>query len=249
MAETGAKLIEVFPSIQGEGMQVGLMQLFVRFAGCNLLCRSCDTQRSWDAGPGFTLWPWPGRRSQQIANPVAVGELYDTLTSEYPMGDFHSISLTGGEPLLQAEFVEQFARLCRRDGLKIFLETNGTLAAQAAGVAEFVDFWSVDLKLSKNWGLNGRPAEKHRRFLKAVPPERSYLKLVIDAIDDPDEIIRQLEKIDTHLYTAVVQPFSGCASSIGDWDSRLILEWLQMLRPHFREVRWIPQVHKLLRIP
>lgn len=249
MSDPVAELIEIFPSIQGEGMQVGLMQLFIRFAGCNLLCRNCDTRRSWDTGPSFVVSPWPGRRSQQIANPVTTSGLYDTITGEYPLGDFHSISLTGGEPLKQAGFIKSFARLCRSEGLKLFLETNGTLAAEAADVAEFIDFWSVDLKLSKNWGLNGRLAEKHRRFLAAVPPEKSYLKLVLDAIDDPDEIIRQLEKVDTHRYTAVIQPFSAGASSLGDWDGRLMLEWVQILGPHFREVRWIPQVHKLLRIP
>ncbi|HNW34270.1 MAG TPA: 7-carboxy-7-deazaguanine synthase QueE [Candidatus Ozemobacteraceae bacterium] len=249
MSETAAELIEVFPSIQGEGMQVGLMQLFVRFAGCNLLCRNCDTQKSWEAGPGFVLSPWPGRRSQQIANPISANDLYDILVSEYPLGDFHSISLTGGEPLKQARFLKSFARICRNEGLKIFLETNGTLAAEGAELADLIDFWSVDLKLSKTWGLTARQTEKHRRFLAFVPPEHSYLKLVIDATDDPEEIIRLLEKIDTHRYIAVVQPFSSSASSLADWDSRLILEWLQMLRPHFREVRWIPQVHKLLRIP
>jgi len=249
MAESTAELVEVFPSIQGEGMQVGLMQLFVRFAGCNLLCRTCDTRKSWTAGPGFVLAPWPGRRSQQIANPIGATALYDLVSSEYPLGDFHSVSLTGGEPLGQARFVREFARCCRQDGVKVFLETNGTLVAEATEVAEFVDFWSVDLKLSKTWGLNGRTAERHRRFLTSVPPDRSYLKLVVDAVDDPDEIVRGLEKIDTHRYIAVIQPFSASASSLGDWDSRLILEWLQVLRPHFSEVRWIPQVHKLLRIP
>ena len=38
-----AKIKEVFTSIQGEGPFVGYKQLFVRFCGCNLSCKYCDT--------------------------------------------------------------------------------------------------------------------------------------------------------------------------------------------------------------
>ena len=41
-----APIVEIFSSIQGEGLLVGRRQIFVRFAGCNLDCNYCDTEDS-----------------------------------------------------------------------------------------------------------------------------------------------------------------------------------------------------------
>ncbi|MCW8893095.1 MAG: radical SAM protein, partial [Deltaproteobacteria bacterium] len=38
-----ADLIEIFSSIQGEGLLVGYRQIFLRFPECNLNCHYCDT--------------------------------------------------------------------------------------------------------------------------------------------------------------------------------------------------------------
>ena len=40
---TEAKIKEIFESVQGEGSIVGFKQLFIRFCGCNLRCKYCDT--------------------------------------------------------------------------------------------------------------------------------------------------------------------------------------------------------------
>ena len=47
-----APIIEIFSSIQGEGLLIGERQIFVRFAGCNLDCTYCDTKNSQSANVG-----------------------------------------------------------------------------------------------------------------------------------------------------------------------------------------------------
>ena len=77
------KVKEIFSSIQGEGPVVGYKQLFIRFCNCNLKCNYCDTEFD--------------KTNSEEFSPQ---ELYKKITSEYNLKTFHSISLTGGEPLL-----------------------------------------------------------------------------------------------------------------------------------------------------
>ncbi len=249
MAKVTGRLVEVFPSIQGEGLQVGVMQLFIRFAGCNLACRHCDTVHLREAGATFPLQPWPGHRPRPLPNPVGVDELVAALEEAYPLDDFHSISMTGGEPLGQPAFLLRLVRRLQEKRRAVFIETNGTLPDPVPELVPYVSYWSVDLKLSKGWGLPGTILGKHRRFLAALPPEKTYLKLVIDANDDPEDVCRHLGDGRFRAFPLVIQPLATAQSTLMDWDSFSILEWMRLLRPFFREVRWIPQVHKLLRIP
>lgn len=41
-----ARIVEVFDSIQGEGIYQGVRQLFVRFADCNLRCNFCISENA-----------------------------------------------------------------------------------------------------------------------------------------------------------------------------------------------------------
>jgi 7-carboxy-7-deazaguanine synthase len=105
------RVIEIFDSLQGEGYWAGVPMTFIRLAGCNapvlgLECvRWCDTPGSWDTDSGATLAP------QDILDRMYLPRL----------------CLTGGEPLLQAEGVLHMVVEARRRGIKVHLETNGTV--------------------------------------------------------------------------------------------------------------------------
>ena len=53
--ETNVRVAEVFTSIQGEGVSLGLPSVFVRLQGCSVGCTWCDTKYSWDASHGRAL--------------------------------------------------------------------------------------------------------------------------------------------------------------------------------------------------
>jgi len=106
------RVIEVFDSLQGEGYWTGVPMTFVRLAGCNapdlgLGClRWCDTPDSWDVEKGSLL---------------SVAEIVERV-------HFPRLCLTGGEPLLQAEGAGGLLAEAHRCGLRVHLETNGTIA-------------------------------------------------------------------------------------------------------------------------
>src|SRR5436309_2500519 len=90
--EPEASILEIFASRQGEGICVGDPQVFVRFGGCNLACDYCDTPESipLKTGPSWSL-------EQVLAR-------MDCLRRG---GHRDVVSLTGGEPLIQINFLEQ----------------------------------------------------------------------------------------------------------------------------------------------
>lgn len=108
-----AQLLEVFSSIQGEGGLIGYRQVFVRMAGCNLDCKYCDTDFSPQDYCRIEDAPGSGQ-FRNVPNPVALEVLAGIIDQwvERSPGMHHSISLTGGEPLLQGECCRTGYRCC-----------------------------------------------------------------------------------------------------------------------------------------
>ena len=125
------RIKEIFESIQGEGPYVGYKQLFIRFCNCNLKCNYCDTEFS-------------SENDYKEYNPCELAEVVNS----YKL--VHSVSLTGGEPLLAADFLKDFLPLVNK---KIYLETNATLADKLLIVKPFIDIVSADIKLESATGI------------------------------------------------------------------------------------------------
>jgi len=102
------KIAEIFASVQGEGGRQGEPTIFVRFAGCNLRCSFCDTKAAWTGGRPMT-------RDEVLAE---VREARRAFPADW-------VCLTGGEPLRQD--VSGLVRDLKREGLRVQVETNGTV--------------------------------------------------------------------------------------------------------------------------
>ncbi len=99
------RIIEVFHSIQGEGLLTGVRTSFVRTARCNLRCAWCDTTYSF--GPG---------KERSIPSLLAEVRRHRT----------RNVCLTGGEPLLQRASLDLVRALSER-GYATVIETGGSL--------------------------------------------------------------------------------------------------------------------------
>jgi len=175
---TETDLVEIFSSIQGEGILVGARQIFLRFAECNLNCRYCDTDFSLRDHCQIEDFPHSGTM-RSIPNPIS-GEMVRQLVLDWQRiapGAHHSISLTGGEPLLQVDPLLHWLPQLRKL-LPIYLETNGTLPQQLETLLPVLDWVSMDIKLASQTGLT-TDWETHRRFLQLAARTNCYVKMVI----------------------------------------------------------------------
>ncbi len=221
-----AKIKEIFSSIQGEGPYVGYLQTFVRFCGCNLSCAYCDTEFG-ESSDGVEVYD-----SQQLA---------DRLNST---PNIHSVSLTGGEPLLWADFLVEVLPLVKAD---VYLETNGTLIGALEQVIRYVDVISMDIKLDSS-SENGSLFNLHDSFLHICVEnnKNTFIKLVFDENIAEEEIIRTAELAQKYDLELVLQPVMGTNSCLVKTD--FIEQVFDKFVVRHPKTRLIPQTHKFLNI-
>jgi 7-carboxy-7-deazaguanine synthase len=175
------KIAEIFYSIQGEGMLVGVPSVFVRTSGCNLRCTWCDTP--------YTSWQ-PENQS------LSLDEILERV------GAFRAghVVVTGGEPMIAPEIVQLTANL-REAGLHITIETAGTVYAPVT-----CDLMSISPKLANStpWQReDGRFAPQHdrlryqpdvlRRLIAGYPYQMKFVVAQPGDLAEIEAIQRDLE--------------------------------------------------------
>lgn len=242
---TEARLIEVFSSIQGEGILVGCRQIFVRMALCNLSCDYCDTPFAPPAGCRIEDAPGSGN-FRSIANPVALETLYNILADweRQAPGIHHSISLTGGEPLVQGDVLSEWLPVLRKL-LPLHLETNGTLPEALAALLPHLDSISMDIKLSSVTGV-AVPWEEHRAFLSLARNRECQVKVVVGEETPAEEVetaARLVHEVAPEV-PLILQPLTREEGMAISSPALLDLQ-TRAARMHPR-VRVIPQTHRFI---
>jgi 7-carboxy-7-deazaguanine synthase len=240
-------LSEIFSSIQGEGYLAGRRQIFIRLAECNLDCSYCDTDHARQAtcrietGPGSTEF---ALRSQPLS-------LHDVLQivegwCELLPGVHHSISLTGGEPLLYAESLASWLPALRA-ALPVHLETNGTMHLALEQVIGQLDYVSMDMKLPSTSGCTEQLWDLHREFLRVAHGSTVSVKVVISeesTLEEIGQVCSIIADIDrrTPLF---LQPLSVENNTVGISVAHM-LRLQEAASSRLPDVRVIPQMHRML---
>lgn len=241
-AVTEGLLIEVFSSIQGEGVLVGSRQIFVRMAGCNLACAYCDTQFLPSATYRVEQTPG-GVVSEERPNPASIASVHELIDRWQRLLPHHSLNLTGGEPLLQDEVLRGWLPTLSRI-LPIHLETNGTLPARLPPLLPHLAWISMDIKLASLTG-QATPWAEHRRFLALAAKVSGQVKIVIgpqtprEEIEQTAELVRQLAPG----MPLVLQPVSNGSERFEAAQLLRIQAWAMKIHG---DVRVIPQTHRFL---
>jgi organic radical activating enzyme len=236
-------LSEIFLSFQGEGTQVGRRQLFIRLAGCNLRCRYCDTPDALERGSRCRVFGVDGvvRELQNPLSPRAVIEAARPLLAADALVD--GTAITGGEPLLQAEFL---AALLADDAWPrpVLLETNGMLPEPLRAVVSLVDVVSMDIKLPSNSGERAF-WDQHARFL-AVAGEKAYVKVLVDGGTEMADVERAADLVGDRA-AVFLQPITGMDGDV-DITAADLQRLYRAARRRVPDVRVLPQTHKMLAI-
>lgn len=165
---------EVFTSIQGEGVTIGLPSVFVRLAACNLRCVWCDTKYTWD---------WANYEPAREVMAMQVSEVIERVREAGP----RNVVITGGEPLLQGRALGPLVVALKEAGLRIEVETNGTVLPEAP-LSELVDQWNVSPKLASSGNsLDEREVGAALQWFAACP--KAYFKFVVVGPEDVEEAV------------------------------------------------------------
>lgn len=196
------KLFSIFNSISGEagGVPQGALMTFIRFAGCNLRCLYCDTDRAISSKSGYDT------------------TVQETVEVVKRIG-CHKVLITGGEPLMQKKAFEKLVQALNAEGYYVQVETNGSYQmSNAIGV----DCWVADYKL--------HGSRESDRMLPATTfaalPTDSIIKFVCTDRLDFEQAVDVVQQIKT-LAPTHAELFFGAAAPLEP--SRLV-EWMQQAR-------------------
>lgn len=229
-----AEVIDIFSSIQGEGIFLGARQIFIRFKRCNLSCVFCDEDLD---------------RKAKRYTPLEL--MKEVKAIELNKGPHHSVSLTGGEPLLYAEFLKGFLKILKKNrNFKSYLETNGTLPYELSKIIDLVDIVAMDFKLPSSTG--GKPYwSEHLEFLKIASKKKVFVKAVVTPDTKKEDIEKAIGLVKRMKggIPFVLQPATPLKFGDNDVSKDALLGFLEVgLKNNIRNIRIMPQVHKMLGI-
>jgi 7-carboxy-7-deazaguanine synthase len=226
-----AKISEIFQSIQGEGQYAGVKQVFVRFFSCNMNCVWCDTKESI----GNKTADFQEMSVTQVL--AAIRKLQNGC---------RSVSLTGGEPLLQENFLKEFLPQIQKLKMLRYLDTNGILHEELQEIVKDVDVIAMDIKLPSSTQGPAYWAE-HAAFLKVARRTDLFVKMVISQNTKKTDLAKAVSLITRTApkIVVVLQPNScdlknGIVAKCRDYQNYCL--------KYLSDVRILPQMHKWMGI-
>ena len=179
--------IQSLGTVDGPGVR-----FVVFFQGCNLRCGCCHNPDTWrlDEGSEYTAFDIVERAKR---------------CREY-FGKEGGVTISGGEPLLQAEFVREIFELCRTEGINTCLDTSGSIVND--GVLHLLDVTDrvlLDVKYTNDGDYRkyvGCSLESVTDFLKILDEKgiaTTLRQVIIPTLNDTEESVLELKRIaDAH---------------------------------------------------
>lgn len=259
LTQDKGNLQEIFASVQGEGILVGVSMIFVRLSGCARRCRYCDSDFTWTVAKEAVVHQVGngGRVGETVvANPVTAKWVMDTVSCiARSEGDLEWVTITGGEPLLQPGFVQNLAKRMKDNGFRTILETEGDQPEALADVIEFIDVVAADIKLpsttgeSLDWDIAGKFLElAARRRVSDIEFTPFFVKVVVTPEIEHYEFNRAVDlvaSLDSDI-PFIVQPVTPALHVPAAPAPSILWNLAKRARSKLNDVRVVPQVHTQL---
>ncbi len=168
---------ESFGTVDGPGIR-----FLVFMQGCPMRCQFCHNPDTWDI-------------NAQVKFEMTVDELIEeVLKYENFISKSGGVTATGGEPLMQADFVAEFFQACHSHGIHTALDTSGVIFSdKAKRVLEHTDLVLLDLKTADDTLhpiLTGHQRTSNHRFLEylqSIGKPVWIRHVVVPGLTDNDE--------------------------------------------------------------
>lgn len=175
--------IQSLGTVDGPGVR-----FVVFFQGCNLRCKCCHNPDTWDMTEGKEY------TAEEI---VLKAKRY----KEY-FGAEGGITLSGGEPLLQAEFAKEIFEICREEGINTCLDTSGSVlnekVKELLSVTDRVllDYkYTDDASYRENAGCGIQKVDEFLNYLQKKSIPVTLRQVIIPTVNDTAENAEKVKAV------------------------------------------------------
>ena len=172
-----------FGTVDGPGIR-----LVVFLSGCNLRCKCCHNPDTWSIKGG--------------AEHTAEQVLEKAFRQKEYFGNDGGITLSGGEPLLQAQFCKEIFSLCKQNGINTCLDTSGSVInEQVLSLLDFTDRVLLDIKYTndkdylENVGCSLYSVLEFLKILDEKGIKTTIRQVIIPTVNDSEQNILALKDI------------------------------------------------------
>jgi 7-carboxy-7-deazaguanine synthase len=238
-----AQIEEVFNSIQGEGTHAGTRQVFVRFQQCQLQCAYCDTSESRVPTDSCRMERTSGKGDfHYVKNPIDRDFLIEAIQKLWTPSTRH-ISLTGGEPLIHADFIRELDT-----EFPLYLETNSGFPDKARKLKDVIAVASCDIKLPEHDSTRHYD-ELLKNELKTIAifneSAETFVKIVVlpeTTTGSLAQAVNGIASLDPYI-PLILQPVT---SKMRVKKTGQLFELMDFAAEKLKDVRVIPQTHKMM---
>lgn len=165
------------------------VRFVVFFQGCNLRCKCCHNPDTWSKKGQAKLYT-----AAEVVNRAQRYREYFKQNG--------GITLSGGEPLMQAEFAKDIFALCKEQGINTCLDTSGSIInEEVLSLLNVTDRVLLDIKYTSDTLYRenvGCPMDIPLEFLRILNEKKipvTLRQVIIPTINDSEENIKKLYDI------------------------------------------------------
>ncbi|MBE7076370.1 MAG: pyruvate formate lyase-activating protein [Clostridiales bacterium] len=178
--------IETMGSADGPGVRLVLF-----LSGCKLRCLYCHNPETWLM-----------KNFKRTISSAEVLNLYNKYKGYY--GKHGGVTFSGGEPLLQSEFVLETCKLLKENNIHVALDTSG-VAENYEEILDYVDLVILDVKAVEKFEykkITGRDISEFNAFLEVCQKKNKPLwlrQVIVPGLNDDKEHVEKLKNFASKL--------------------------------------------------